>query len=93
MGGLRPAEKAAQEPSPAAGVGTAGKPAAATINREQAEELQRLLQENRAIDPAKFLARFKAGRLSEIPAQQFASAVTVLKSAAAVVLHGSKQPA
>jgi hypothetical protein len=79
--------------SPAAGSDEVDLGRVTAITHQQAEVLQQLLQANRSIDPAKFLARFKAGRLSEIPAQQYTAAVTVLKTAAADVLRNGKQPA
>jgi hypothetical protein len=58
-----------------------------TVTQEQAKELQRLLQADRRIDPAKFLARCKVARLSEVPAALFAEAVAMLKTAPPAILR------
>jgi hypothetical protein len=52
--------------------------APAPVTTEQAKELQRLLQANRRIDPAKFLAIFHVSRLSQIAAPRYADAVALL---------------
>jgi hypothetical protein len=54
--------------------------APAVITHEQAKELQRLLQASANVDAAKFLARFAAKRLSEIPGAQYGAALAVLKA-------------
>jgi len=50
----------------------------ATVTNERAKELQRLLQGNRSIDPAKFLANLQVRRLSEVPAARFGEALATL---------------
>jgi hypothetical protein len=52
--------------------------APATVTTDQAKELQRLLQANRSIDPAKFLASLQVRRLSEVPAARFDEAFGTL---------------
>jgi hypothetical protein len=55
-----------------------GQPAA-TVTHEQARELQRLLQADRRLDPAKFLAWCQVTRLTEIPAGLLGEALAALK--------------
>ena len=64
---------------PAWALPTTAKPAA-TVTNEQAKELQRLLQADRRIDPAKFLAWCQVKRLSEISAGLFGEARSALKN-------------
>jgi len=61
--------------------------APAVVTHEQAKELQRLLQGNRSIDPAKFLTRFHVNRLSEMPAARYADAVELLTKPTAAILR------
>jgi hypothetical protein len=53
---------------------------AAAITQPQAEELKRMLQTNPRIDPAKFLARYQAKRLTEFPAASWSDALGALKT-------------
>jgi hypothetical protein len=59
----------------------------AIIGHAEAKELQRLLQTNRAIDPAKFLARFHVKRLSELRSEHLQDALATLKNPSREVLR------
>jgi hypothetical protein len=54
--------------------------APATMTRDQALDLQRLLQEKSAGEPAKFLAAFGVKRLSEMPMDRFQDALATIKN-------------
>jgi hypothetical protein len=49
------------------------------VTHEQAKELQRLLQADHRIDPAKFLAWYQVKRLSDVPASRFVEARAALQ--------------
>jgi hypothetical protein len=70
-----------------------GKPPAAgkgaTVTHEQAKELQRLLQAQRNIDPAKFLRRYEVKRLSQLPLGRWQDALAMLKSPPGDILRGA----
>jgi hypothetical protein len=75
------------KPSPQAGSDEVDLGRVAVVTHEQAKELQKLLQASGTVDGAKFLARFGAKRLSEIPAAQYADALAVLKAPSQDVLR------
>jgi hypothetical protein len=60
---------------------------AAVVSQDQAKELQRLLEDNRRIDPAKFLVTLGVKRLSEVAAARFPGAVTTLSNPPAAILR------
>jgi hypothetical protein len=65
------------------------KPTAATINEEQARQLQRMLRENGRIDPTRFLQHFGAARLTQLPPDRFTDAVAMLGNPPAEILKGA----
>jgi hypothetical protein len=65
---------------PAWALPTTAQPSASPVTHEQAKELQRLLQADRRIDPAKFLAWCQVKRLSAIPADLFEEALAALNN-------------
>jgi hypothetical protein len=64
-------------------------PATTPVTHDQAKEMQRLLQSNRTIDPAKFLDRFQVKRLSELPGNKYTDAVALLNKPPQQILRAA----
>jgi hypothetical protein len=74
-----PPAKSAPAPAPAVH--------GAAVTTAQARQLQRLLQANRNIDPARFLEGLQVKRLSEVPAGCFDEALATLAAAPPAILR------